>query len=416
MRTRSDIPAPRNVLIIGMNFPPDFGGERGWNIARALKLKGHNVTILTNVPNFPSGKAQFGYSGRSIVVELVDSIRIIRVPTFPLPYKGVISRLLIFTSFSMGCLLGTPFVRRRIDVIISRGPQPFAEMPAFVFKKLFGASLLSDITDAWPEALILVPMNPILLRALTLAGRLLNALIYEAADGLITHTSQLRDIISRYTRKPIHVLTAAIDLQEFRPLERNVAIEQAPVLAFARDRFTVLYTGMIGVAQGLETIVEAAALCSGVLFVVIGGGEHKQKLIEKIRAERIRNFHVLGYQPHDAMPYLLNSADLCVISLADNPLLGIALPKKFFEYAACGKPIICVSPAGELKRLVERWKSGCWVPPGRPDLLAAKIDQLASDRRSVEQMGWNARRMAESLFSLEAAGEALERIMSASWK
>lgn len=403
------------VLMIGLNLPPDFGGMRSWHIAKALVSQGYEVCAVTNFPNQPYGKISRKYRWKLMALEEMEGIKMIRVLTLPLPYSGIFSRLLIFSFFSLASLFSLSVVGE-IDFVYSRGPHPFTEFPAFIVKRIKHSSLIVDITDAWPESLALVKINKVLLKLFFGIGKIANRMMYALSDSVITHTQSLKTVISVYTDKQISILPGVVDTASFHPTSKNEAylkLSDARNFSFAVNKFVFLYTGTIGPVQNLETIIDLAEKTKqldDIIFMLVGGGEERDKLEKEVVRRGLTNIFFVGLQPPQRMPFIINLADVCILPLMSSPLLRTAIPKKFFEYAACGKPVLCISPRGEASNLITRWKAGVSVNPDNSEDIKVLVTTLKAKTKCLKTMGENARRMAENLFSLTYAGKYLDEI------
>lgn len=403
------------VLLISLNLPPDFGGMRGWNIAKALVSQGYEVCAVTNFPNQPHGKIPRKYRWKLMAFEELEKIKIIRVLTLPVPYSGIVSRFLIFSFFSLSLLLSLPFVGA-VDFVYSRGPHPFADLYAFLIKSVKHSSLILDVTDAWPESLSLVKINKVLLKLLFGIGKIANRIMYALSDSVITHTKSLKSIISKYTDKEIAILPGIVDTESFHPMSKNEAYQRlcdTQIFSLAKDRFVLLYTGTIGPFRNLETIIDVAEKTEpfdDTMFLLVGGGEGRDHLMKEVAHRGLANIVFVGSQLPRHMPFITNLADVCILPLSGS-FLRIAMPKKIFEYAACGKPILCISPYGEASNLLAHWKAGVTVNSNDIDDVIAVMTTLRTRTEVLKTMGENARKMAEELFSLTRAGEYLDETL-----
>ena len=403
-----------NILLIESTFS---GGERGYHLAKALKAHGDNVYHLTNIPVFEA-------NGWAFRVRERDGVPRMEVPNLRkvLPWKGVFLKILIESThlilFFIWAVRNYSLIRNA-DVILCRGIHPFTDILAMFLKKITGKHLFFDVCDPFIDGLDIINVGTITKHAVKAIAVPLSRKIYgEVADGVITHTNSMKHILRRYTsEKKIHVVYNPIDVKTFYPMDEEEALSVA-LNIFPRevkDKFIVLYTGMIGPFQDLGRILSAAELLrdsKDILFMLVGEGEEKDRLVSEVKRKDLDNVLFLDYQSWNVMPYIINSADICVLPLRAHPLLQIALPKKFFEYAACGKPIICFCPEGEATELVKRWNAGVAVPPDDVEGFAREVKRLSLNNELVKEMGMNARKMVEAMFSPEKVGEELSRIFS----
>ena len=394
------------------------GSRRGVHLIRSLLHYGHEVYHLTNVP-VTQKPLRLGLRVR----RTDDEVLVIEVPNprAYLPWRGLFMRMIIQT---INMLLFTIAVIRKfrvlrdVDVIIARGMHPFTEPPALLLKKMTGAKLVLDVCDPLIEAFEVVYKDRPFFRFFRLMGILARRLIFSIADAIITHTNLMRRVIigyARYVQKEVHPIYNPIDVNMFRPIDKTNVIKELvnllPVEEIA-GKFMVLYSGTMGPCQDLSRVIDAAKLLpERVVFVLMGAGEEKEMLIERVRKEGLKNVLFWPYVPWHLMPYVINLADACLLPLAADPIYEVALPKKFFEYVACGKPVIAFCPKGEVSHLVEEWRAGVAVDPDDIEGLAEAVRWLSENRELVAEMGRNARRMAETLFSPERIGRQLDRLL-----
>lgn len=400
------------ILVMEFTFS---GARRGVHIINALRRFGNVIYYLTNVP--VSRKPV----GELFNLEAVDrDYFLIEVPNprRHLPWKGVGMRAviqLINTLLFFVAIVRNLSVLRQVDIIISRGMHPFTEPPAIFLKRVSGATLYLDVCDPLSEAVDVLVSNRVLIFLLKVVGVMVNKTIYAVSDGLMTHTKSMVKIISKYTTKTVHPIYNAVDTETFRPIDKAVAKKALTGVLPVEElegKFVILYSGLIGPSQDLGRVLDTAKLLSDdVVFVLIGAGEERDMLERRVREEGIRNVVFWPYVPWKLMPYVVNLADVCLLPLRGHPVYFVALPKKFFEYVACGKPVICFCPRGEATSLVEEWRAGVAVDPDDIEGLAEAVRSLSMNRKLVLEMGRNARRMAESLFSLERIGRQLNSLL-----
>ena len=404
-----------NIMLIGSTFS---GGEREHHLAHALRLHGNNVYHITNVPVFVNNNKLIRVRKKQngvIMIEVPNPRRI-------LPWKGLFMKIIIETINSIlfiMAIIKNYSIIRDVDLIYSMGVHPFSDFVAIFFKKIKKTKLFIDVCDPIIEALDTIKLNKFLCNLLKLFGKAIFKNIFSFSEGIITHTNSMKSILQKYTdREKIHVVYNPINIKTFCPIDREDAliVVSNKLSMELRNKFVILYTGMIGPFQDLGRVLSAAELLkdsnNDILFVLIGEGEDKERLIAEAARRGLSNVVFMDYQPWNIMPYVINSADVCVLPLKAHPLLQIALPKKFFEYAACGKPIICFCPEGEATELVKRWNAGVAVPPDDVKGFAREVKRLSLNRELVREMGVNARKMVEAMFSPEKVGEELSGIFS----
>ena len=391
------------------------GARRGVHMMKALKALGHSIYYLANVP-----VARAGDPGSFTMREREDGILAIEVPN-PcrlMAWKGLAARLaiqLLNTLFFTLAVLKNLRPLRHVDVIIARGMHPFTEPPAILLKLLSKAALVLDVCDPLAEELEVLDVNRAIKLALATADAVISTFIYAIADAIMTHNASMVKFVRRFTRKRVRPIYNPIDTTRFHPMDKETAFSRLKGVLPVEElegKFVVLYAGYIGPCQDLGRVLDSAKLLKDDVVVVIQGvGEEKELLAERARGEGVRNVLFWPFVPWELMPYVLNLADACLLPLRDIPAFSAALPKKFYEYIASGKPVICFCPRGEVTVLVERWRAGVAVDPDDIEGLAKALNWLSERPELVAEMGRNARRMAELLFSLERIGRQLDGLL-----
>jgi glycosyltransferase involved in cell wall biosynthesis len=397
--------AQKSVCLISFS---DFGLGRGEYLAKAMKAIGLEVLVVTNRPIYVgSFKALRDTLSK-------DEIDVIDIPLPRLSYTGILSRLILYSLFAFLSFLILLKSRKSFAFYYSRGPQPFTEITCYMLKLFKGGKIVSDITDLWPDALEYVKINAFLKRILILFGHAINSLIWPKLDALITHNEIMANIISRRSRKDVHIIYGVIDLEKFRPMPKYEVIRELPegLKMKLNQKFIVLYAGLLGPFQNPEIILKLAKLIGDdVLFVLIGTGPLKEQLVKEKERQGLNNVLFLDPIAFSLMPLIYNTADVFLLTYMPTNFLRIGLPKKFVEYSACGKPIICITPECVASRLCGKWEAGYQVSSEKLENLVHIIQELKSNRKLRESLGNNARKMAESLFSIEKAEEVLKVVL-----
>jgi glycosyltransferase involved in cell wall biosynthesis len=387
----------------------DFGLGRAEYLAKAMKAIDLEVLVVTNKPVYLSSYKSIKKSTLS-----KDKMDALEIPLPHLPYNNLISRLVQYTLFTIFSTLILLKSRKSFNFYYSRGPQPFTEIICYILKLFKGGKIISDITDLWPDALEYVSINVFLKRILISVGRAINSLIWPRLDAIVTHNEVMAHILSRRSGKRVHVIYGVIDLEKFKPIPKGEAIQKLPKNIrekIDQNHFIVLYAGLLGPFQNPEIILKLAQITNDTLFVVAGSGPLKEKLVEEKMKHRINNVLFLDTIPNSLMPIIYNIADLFILTYMATDFLKIGLPKKFIEYAACGKPIICITPECVASKLCEKWNAGYHVSPDKIEEAAHVILELKSNEDLRKMLGNNARKMAEALFSIEKVKEKLRTLL-----
>lgn len=399
-----------HILFVTPYYPPEKGAAqvRISETAKLLVEHGYQVTVLTTVPNYPSGIIPLEYRGYGIQQEVHDGIRIVRVWSFVSPNKGFLRRILAQLSF--GCL--APFLGGRAvgrpDVIIVESPPLFDAIAGRMMAWLKHCPFIFTVSDLWPESAVQLGMlrNRMLIRL----AEWLEWSTYQRAGAVWALTEGIRDILIQRGLSPEHVflVTNGVDTTRFRPLPKT----QARAELGWDSRFTVLYAGTLGLAHSLTTLLDAAEQLrdhTGIRFVLVGDGAAKEDLVADVQRRELRNVTFLDPQPHDRVPLMLSAADVCLVSLRKLPLFEGALPSKMYEAMACARPIL-LAIEGEARRLAEQEAGAALaVEPENADALESAIIFLCEQSEMAEALGWRGRKFVEKRFDREQLTTELEK-------
>jgi glycosyltransferase involved in cell wall biosynthesis len=368
-----------HILFLTENFPPEgnAAASRVFERARYWVLWGHRVTIITTAPNFPSGKVYEGYRNRWHHVETMDGIRVVRVKTFIAANEGFFLRTFDFLSFMFTAVAAGLF-EDRPDVIVATSPQFFTAIGGWLLGTLRRIPFVTELADLFSGSVVAVgAMKPGLFVKIL---EKLELFIYRKSAAIVALTEAFRtDLVSRNVDPgKISVVINGVDLPRYSPRPRSVEMAEAFGL---RDRFVVGYVGTLGMAHGLETVLDAAELMrdDSVCFVFVGDGAAKANLVEKTRNRNLKNVIFIPNQPKARMPEAWSLCDVALVHLKNEPLFRTVIPSKIFEAMAMGLPLLAAIPNGEAAKIIEREKAGVIVPPGDPPALVEAIRRLRDD-------------------------------------
>lgn len=373
-------------------YPPEVGAPQARisALARELSARGAQVTVHTGFPHYPGGVIRAPYRNRPWMVERDGAVRVVRTAVYPAPNRGFARRILNHTSMSASALAGAG-LSGPADVVVCESPPLFLAGAAIPYARLKRAPLLLNVADRWPASA--VELGALSSRRAIEAAKLLERVAYRSAAAVSVPTEGLvheLDSLPSAHGKVVH-LGPAVDVDRF---------DAAPPRPTGRLR--VLYAGTVGMAQGLDTLVEAATRAGpeAVEVVVAGDGADAPLLRERVARERIDNVRMVGSVSHGDVPRLYADADAAVVLLRDRPLFERALPTKMLEAMAAARPIV-LSARGEAARLVSDCGAGVVVPPEDPDALARAFADLAAAHDRAADLGAAGRRCAVERFSRE---------------
>lgn len=400
------------VLFLTQYCPPEVGApqNRIFEFAKQLKKFGHEVTILTAMPNYPKGEIFDGYKGKKIVKEELEGIKIIRTSIYATKEKDFVKRLKNYLSFTFSSVFtGAKYIDKQ-DVIITESPPLFLGWSGYVLSKKKGAKFIFNISDLWPESAVKLGVlhNKLLIKMSTY----LEEFCYRKAAAVTGQTKGIVDnIVSRgFDKSKVHLITNGVDTEFFKKENRDEEFRKEIGI---EDKFAICYAGIHGLAQGLETVIESAEILKDnkeIQFVFVGDGPEKSKLMEMVKSKNLDNVTFLNVQPKPKMPKIIASMDATVIPLKKLDLFKGALPSKMFEALSSQLPII-LAVQGEAEKLINDAKAGITVEPENPKEIAKAALKLYNDEVLRKKLGENGRRYVIDHYSREGIARKLEKIL-----
>lgn len=405
--------------IVSYFYPPDFGGgaTRVQNLASMIAREVDNVFVLTTFPQYPTGYARYRrYAGKFVLQEAVDGINTVRLRMPPLAHKGWFNRLIVFAFFTIAAILSIPIARRvsrHPDIVFALAPTLLACIPSYVIARLYHAKLIMDMPDLWPEEFGL--LKGACISILKSVGGLLARWIYKLPDFVtVAGDRSARIIEEKYGLRRVAVIYSGADTAKFRPISKAEArayLSQVGVLpATSQTNRMLLYIGVIGPAYRLFDLVNAVRMYRerNVVLVLVGDGEDRDMLRRQISAIGATNIILLDPRPREEIPKFICAADLCLVPSMDDAISAYAVPTKFFEYLACGRPVACNSSQGIIPRLITELDVGIIVDTER---LVEFLGEMNED--DLELMGEKAR-LAADQFSIESMSKKMGEIIDKS--
>jgi len=403
----------KSVFIISFS---DFSLGRALYLAKALSLLRLNVNMITNKPIYAPSESE-------TISEPELKIIKIRLPFATILYDSILGRLIVYSIFALISLLYLLKSKVNPGILYSRGPHPFTDVSCLIYKLLkHDVKVVSDITDLWPDVLKYLNINAIFKYVIMTVGYIINNVLYTKVDIIITLNEEMAKVLKSRIGKDVCIIYGSIDLNKFRPMSRKEALKKLPnnFSKLIKGKFVILYAGIMGPFQDPLVIVDIAEkvkIYPDIIFLIFGSGPFKQKLQETARVKSLDNIFIFDPVPHNLMPFIYNLADLVLLL---PPMLStpgvyeyfiLALPKKFIEYSACGKPILCLTPPCVASKLCLDWKAGYHIPPEDFPNVENIIRIIKENKKLKMYLGKNSRKMAEELFSIQQATKVLRKII-----
>lgn len=402
-----------HVAYIHQHFSTRKGasGTRSYEFSRCLQEAGHRVSMICGVSETAAGAIPRTDGQR--VLE-VDSIRVHCVPE---PYSnkmGFSRRLLAFGRFARAA---ERIVRRlNADLVFATSTPLSVGIPGMRGARRLGVPFVFEVRDLWPELPIAMGIirNPLL----QWYTRRLERRIYFSARHIVALAPGIQEGICRtgYPRERTSMIPNASDLDLFRPDDAPL---EDPRFGSPED-FRLVFTGAHGLANGLDAVLDAACELrrrgvQGVRFVFIGEGGQRERLIRRSVSEGLAECTSwVPLVPKEELARLLPRMDTGMMILKNVPAFYYGTsPNKFFDYIACGLPVLNNYP-GWLADMIREHRCGLAVPPDDPQAFADAVLWLRDHPDELREMGCRARLLAETQFSRAVLGrrfvELLERV------
>ena len=365
------------ILILSQHFTPEVTAARArvHAFAQGLADRGHEVEVLCEVPNHPEGIVRPGYGGRATIRRTLDGFEVRYLWVRASPRKTLLSRLLLYGTYA-AMASGVGATLARPDVILASSPPLPTGAAAALLAIRHRVPWVLDVRDLWPEAAVI--LGELTDARAVRAAEWLEQRLYRSAAAITTVTEPFREQISDRIGDPEKTIVIPNGTSRLW-LETGESEVERSTVGLPGDRFIWAYGGNLGIAQGLETAIEAAAsLDEGFQLVLLGGGPMRQQLEQQATSlpPGSVTFHD-PVQPEVAARYL-RAADALLVPLDTQPALEKFVPSKLFDCCALGRPVI-VAAAGEASRLASTADAALVVPPGDPQALADAVRALRSD-------------------------------------
>lgn len=396
------------VLIISQYFWPE--NFRINDLAVGLREKGHEVVVLTGIPNYPKGEFFSGYGYTKRRQEVYNGVQVIRSILTP---RGTNNPVLLALNYLVFCITASlkVFFMKRDDfdfIFVAQYSPVTVGLPGIVAKKHTGKPLFFWIQDLWPESL-------------SATGAVKSQTVLRWVDKLVRYIYSQCDFILVQSKGFIsEVVSKGFDAQKigylpnwaeslYQPVTAQDALDKKSLMP---DGFRIMFAGNIGAAQDFETILSAAELLKDRLeiqWVILGDGRMRSWVEEEISCRGLdRQVHMLGQYPMEDMPKFFSLADVMLVTLKDEPIFALTVPGKIQSYLACAKPIVAALN-GEGARVIREAKAGFAGPAEDAKELAKNIVSMYEmDQEARASMGANARKYYEGNFERDMLISKLE--------
>ncbi|HEL1588990.1 TPA: glycosyltransferase family 4 protein [Streptococcus suis] len=397
----------KHILVVSQYFYPEQ--FRINDICTKLVERGYKVTVLTGIPNYPTGSYYDGYHFFSRG-EVFNGVEILRIPLIPRG-KSKIGLVLNYLSFVLSGYVWAKLTKVDADAVFIYEVSPMTQaLPGIWYSSKRNIPVLLYVMDLWPENVQIVG-GIRSVQVIKYLNRMVDY-IYHNVDKILTSSqSFLKKIQQRGINQDKLVFWPQYAEDYYSPV--RVRIENEIVYG---NNLNITFAGNIGEAQGLGILPEVALELKNsdvtVMFNIIGEGRYKSTLIQEIERLKVEScFNFIGQRKPEEIPYYFANSDASLIILAQNELFDMTIPAKLQSTMACGIPMIA-SLNGEAAQIIKESQAGLVSEAGDVRGLIDNIlefSKLTPDKKEI--FGMNALHYSETYFNRESLLDELEKLV-----
>lgn len=403
------------IYLIGHYYPPEVGAPQARlsEMAKFWAQKGHQVVVLTGMPNHPTGIIPAEYRGKFFLREEREGVEIWRHWLFATPNKGLLKKTLGHLSFMISCLLLSLFRGSRPDWIVVSSPTLFSVITAFIMGQVRRVPFIFEVRDLWPGIFIELGVlkNPLLIRLL----ETIELFLYRRARKIVVVTHGFKDNIAGrgIDENKISVITNGVDLDFLDPVKldgQKISVLRKEFKV--ENQFVVLYMGAHGISQGLESVLSAAQAVQNenVTFIFVGDGAVKERLLEITGELKLKNVIFHDSVERTLTPLYYSMADACLVPLKNIHGFETFIPSKMFEIMALKRPILA-SVRGEAESILKKSQGALISPPEETVELVANLHLLKENPRLAQELGEHGRAFVEKYYDRKKLAQDYLKVM-----
>ena len=407
---------PLKIVFFTDHFVPEISAPAA-HIFDRCKIwveQGHDVTVVTNVPNYPLGKPYKGYRNHLRNWETTNGIKVLRVATYMAENKGTIRRTLDYISFTISSFINSLTIKKP-DVVYSTSPHIFTPIGAIAFSLLKRVPHVLEVRDIWPDS---IAATTGMKRASYLFKifEFLEKIIYKASKRIVVFTESFKDnlIHKGVPEEKLHVVINGANLNLFQSPIYDEDLAKSLEL---HDKFVVGYLGTHGLSHNLLNAIRAGELINedDIHLLFVGEGAEKEKMISLAKELNSTNIHFIERQMREDIPKYWGLCDVGLVHLKNDPVFETVIPSKIFETMASGRPVMYCGPYGDGARLIEKYDCGLIANSDEPKDLASKLRMLQSDSGLCKRLAVNGKK-ASPKFSREVQAESTLTVLQLACK
>ncbi|TDC37572.1 glycosyltransferase family 4 protein [Micromonospora sp. KC213] len=390
------------IGILSYHFPPEPAFIPG-SLAEELAARGHEVRVLTGFPDYPGGHVYPGWRQRWRHVTRSERLTVRRVPRYAGGETSVRARMASYLSFAGSVALVGRRYLADVDVLYVFQLPATAFAAAAMVRMLGQVPVVLHVQDLWADE----GSPP------DRSGRLAATMrrLHREADAVAVAAPSMRDLVLADGVPPdrVRMVLNWTDERIFQPIRPSRA---AQGLIRRDGRCVVMHAGTIGVRQGLETAVRAAAALDDRMDLVLVGSGAQERRVRGLAAELgAANVRFVERRSPLDMPELYAAADYQLVMLRDQPELRGTVPGKLQAALACARPVVA-SAGGDTAELVERARAGLSCPPEDWATLADRFWLATTIPAAARaEMGQRGREVYQREMSLRAGVDRIEGLL-----
>lgn len=378
----------KKILFLTHYFPPEVNApaNRTFEHCRIwAKEEDIEVTVITNFPNHPEGKIFTGYKNKLISFECKDGISVIRLLTFITANEGFLLRTFnylfyLLMSFGWGIINA-----RKYDILVATSPQFFCGLSGALISKVTRVPFVLELRDLWPESIVAV--GAIKNKSIIKILETLELWLYNSARLIVSVTASFKkELIKKGIKEEkIEIIYNGVDVTSFIPCDY---ITDKELEKFLSENWCVGYIGTLGMAHGLNTLINAAShlVDKKINIIIIGSGAERGNLEKIIENKKLTNIKIFPMMPRDEAAEVLKRLKVFIVHLKKNDLFKTVIPSKIFEGMALKKAIL-IGVDGEAREIIENSGCGFYFEPENEIALVYKIIEMKENEHLLDQMG-----------------------------
>ncbi|HOX28624.1 MAG TPA: glycosyltransferase family 4 protein [bacterium] len=376
------------ILYLSQYFPPEVGAtqNRAFEMARNLAEMGHGVRVLCEAPNHPKGVIFPGYGGKLINKRRVEGVDVYHLWVYTSTEKNFKTRMLFYISYMVSAFLVGIFLTG-YDVVFATSPPLFTAVAGRLIAIVRRKKFVMEVRDLWPEAA--VQLGEIKSEKAIRLARRIEHWCYRGARKIILVTHGAHRTVAAYNGGEyagrLAIVPNGTNIEgDLQPVPRNGHI--TPELD---GKFVIIYAGLMGIAQGLETIVAGAEILRDdprPVFFLVGEGPVKEELQKSVAEKGLKNVVFHPEVPNSKIKEMYSAADASIVPLRKIKLFEETVPSKLYDSLAGGLPVL-LGVDGEARRILEESGGGVFFEPENPVALAESVRRMMDDEESFRKMG-----------------------------